>query len=67
MYTENKKKNNLKYDKAHMKTIAIKTKIEEIDQIKQNAQNNNMNTSLFCRKCIRYCIENKVDLSNVEL
>ena len=50
-----------------MKTIAIKTKIEEIDQIVQNAQNNNMSTSLFCRKCIKHCIENKVDLSEMEL
>lgn len=63
---KSQQKANAKYDKTHMKTIAIKSKIEEIDTIIQNAQNNNMSTSLFCRKCIKYCIENKVDLSSID-
>ena len=59
---ESKKINNKKYDKMHMKTIAIKAKKEEIDQIIQNAQKYNMSTSLFCRKCIHYIIDNEIDI-----
>ena len=59
---KSQQKANAKYDKMHMKTIAIKAKKEEIDQIIQNAQKYNMSTSLFCRKCIHYIIDNNIDI-----
>ena len=67
MYTENKKKNNAKYDKMHIKRINLSMKKEEAEKIKQYADHKNMSISLFCRKCIAYCINNNIDISDIEL
>lgn len=65
MYTEKKKISNAKYDKMHIKQLAMPIKKEEAEKIKQCADENNMSISLFCRKCIRYCINNEIDISDI--
>lgn len=67
MYTENKKISNKKYDKLHMKTLQLSMKKEDAEKIKQYADNNNISTSLFCRRCIKYCIDNNVNINDIEL
>ena len=64
---ESKKINNKKYDKMHIKQLAMSMKKEEAEKIKQYADENNMSTSLFCRKCIRYCIDNDININDIEL
>lgn len=64
---ESKKINNKKYDKMHIKQLAMSMKKEEAEIIQQNAQKYNMSTSLFCRKCIRYIIDHNIDISDIEL
>lgn len=66
MYTEKKKASNKKYSDLHIKNITLTVKNEENDLIVQNAQKFDMKRATFIRKCIKYCIENKVDLSNVD-
>ncbi len=67
MYTEKKKISNKKYDKLHMKTLQLSMKKEDAEKIKQYADNNNMSTSLFCRKCIRYCIDNDININDIDI
>ena len=64
---ESKKINNKKYDKMHIKQLAMSMKKEEAEKIKQYADSKNMSISLFCRKCIAYCINNNIDISDIEL
>ncbi len=64
---KSQQKANAKYDKLHMKTISIKAKTEEIEKIKGNADKHGVNTSLYCRLCIKYCIDNNIDISDMKL
>lgn len=64
---ESKKINNKKYDKMHIKQLAMSMKKEEAEKIKQYADNKNMSISLFCRKCIAYCINNEIDISDIDI
>ena len=64
---ESKKINNKKYDKMHIKQLAMSMKKEEAEKIKQCADENNMSISLFCRKCIKYCIDNDININDIEL
>ena len=64
---KSRQKANAKYDKLHMKTISIKAKIEEIEKIQLYAEKNHMNTSLFCRRCIRYCIDNNINVNDIDI
>ena len=64
---ESKKINNKKYDKMHIKQLAMSMKKEEAEKIKQYADSKNMSISLFCRKCIRYCINNNIDISDIDI
>ena len=64
---ESKKINNKKYDKMHIKQLAMSMKKDEAEKIKQCANNKNMSISLFCRKCIRYCINNDIDISDIDI
>lgn len=67
MYTENKKISNKKYDKLHMKTLQLSMKKEDAEKIKSIADENNMSTSLFCRRCIKYCIDNDVNINDIDI
>ena len=67
MYTENKKKNNAKYDKMHIKRINLSMKKEEAEKIENTALTYNCNLSLFCRKCIRYCIDNNINVNDIDI
>ena len=40
---------------------------EEAEKIKQYADSKNMSLSLFCRKCIKYCINNDIDISDIDI
>ena len=64
---KSRQKANAKYDKLHMKTISIKAKIEEIEKIKENADKHGVNTSLYCRRCIRYCIDNNINVNDIDI
>ena len=67
MYTEKKKASNKRYDDLHIKRVNLSMRKEEAEIIQQNAQKHEMSASLFCRKCIRYCIDNEIDISDIEL
>ena len=64
---KSQQKANAKYDKLHMKTISIKAKTEEIEKIKEKADKHGVNTSLYCRLCIAYCINNDIDINNIDI
>lgn len=64
---ESKKINNKKYDKMHIKQLAMSMKKEEAEKIKQYADSKNMSVSLFCRKCIRYCIDNDININDIDI
>lgn len=67
MYTEKKKISNTKYDKMHIKQLAMSMKKEEAEKIKQYADSKNMSISLFCRKCIQYCINNDININDIDI
>lgn len=67
MYTEKKKISNTKYDKMHIKQLAMSMKKEEAEKIKTIADSKNMSISLFCRKCIAYCIDNDIDITSIDI
>ncbi len=52
-----------KYDSQKMATIGIKLPIEERKTIEMAADKSNLKLATFCRKCIKYCIENNIDLN----
>lgn len=64
---ESKKINNKKYDKMHIKQLAMSMKKEEAEKIQKCAENSGMSTSLFCRKCIAYCINHEIDINDIEV
>ncbi len=58
---------NRKYDKAHYKTIACKCKLCDYDIYKSYAEKQNIESmSNLLNKCLKYCIENNIDLKNRE-
>lgn len=50
------------YDKKNMKVTGIKHSITERQQWEDAANKNQLNLSLFVRRCVKYCIENNIDL-----
>lgn len=60
--TDAQKRAKKKYDAKNYKTIGIKCPINEYEIISCKAQSNNMTLSMFSRMCIKYCIENNIDL-----
>ncbi len=52
-----------KYDAEKMRTIGLKVPIAERTIIEQTAEKSGLKLATFCRACIRYCIDNNIDLS----
>lgn len=63
--TEAQKRANRKYDKAHYKTIACKCKLDDYENYKIYAEKQEIGTmSNLLNKCVKYCIENNIDLKS---
>lgn len=54
------------YDKQKMSTIGLKIPIQERQQIERSAAENSLKIATFCRKCIKYCIDNNIDISEYD-
>ncbi|MDE7295170.1 MAG: hypothetical protein K2N72_12175 [Oscillospiraceae bacterium] len=54
-----------KYDLEKMTTIGLKIPITERRQIENAAAENGLKLATFCRKCIKYCINNNIDISDI--
>ena len=67
MYTEKKKISNMKYDKMHIKRINLSMKKDEAEKIEKIATEYGYSLSLFCRKCAKYCIDNNIDISSIDI
>ncbi|MBQ8411576.1 MAG: hypothetical protein IJX15_07620 [Ruminiclostridium sp.] len=52
------------YDSNKMKVTGIKHSVEERERWEKAAEKNNMKLSPFVRLCVKYCIENNIDLKN---
>ena len=53
-----------RYDKEHMKLTGIKHKTEERQLWEEAAAKHNLSLSLFVRKCVHYCIEHDINISD---
>ena len=53
------------YDSEKMATIGLKVPIEERKQIENAATENGLKIATFCRKCIKYCIDNNINISDI--
>ena len=54
-----------KYDLEKMTTIGLKIPITERRQIENAAAEKGLKLATFCRKCIKYCINNNIDISDI--
>lgn len=54
------------YDKNNMKLTGIKHSIEERLKWEMAAEKNGMKLASFVRSCVKYCIDNDIDLNNQE-
>ena len=57
------RKSNKKYDDAHMGRIGINIKKDERALYEEYAAKNELNLSRYVRNCIKYCIDNNIDVS----
>lgn len=63
--TFNKNEYSRQYDKNHYKTLGYKCKLTDIDKIEDYAARNGIDTnSMLIHKCVMYCIDNNIDISN---
>ena len=63
--TDAQRRANRKYDKAHYKTIACKCKLDDYETYKMYATKQEIESmSNLLNKCVKYCIENNIDLKN---
>ncbi len=61
--TEAQRRAHKKYDKAHYKSVACKCKIEEYNNMKAYAEQQNIQSmSNLLSRCVKYCIDNNIDL-----
>ena len=60
--SEARKRSNKKYDAAHMSQIGLKMPKEERADIEKAAAEKGLPLAGFCRKCIKYCIKNNIDI-----
>ncbi len=54
-----------KYDSEKMSTIGLKIPIAERQQIESAAAEKGLKLATFCRKCIKYCINNNIEISDI--
>ena len=52
------------YDSDKMKVTGIKHSIDERQEWEKAAKDNGLKLSTFVRHCVKYCIENNIDLSD---
>lgn len=52
------------YDSEKMKVTGIKHGISEREKWEREAEKSGLKLSAFVRKCVKYCIENNIDLKN---
>lgn len=65
-YTPAQRKAKQKYDKVHYKTLSVKLQTGEFEQIQEYILSQGYTVSMFAKLCIRYCIDNNIDLSCME-
>lgn len=53
-----------KYDLQKMATIGLKVPISERQQIEEASEKNGLKLATFCRKCIKYCIDNNININD---
>lgn len=61
--TEAQRRAKAKYDAKNYKTIGIKCPINEYKKINDMAQKYNLTVSMYSRLCIKYCIDNNIDIN----
>ena len=64
--SEAQKKAAQKYDAEKMKTIGLKVPIVERLRIEEAAEKANLKLATFCRACIKYCIDNNINLAALD-
>ena len=55
------------YSKAHYKNIGIKIKEKNADIIEKFSKDLHMSKAELIQKCVLYCYENMIDISNVTI
>lgn len=55
-----------KYSQKHYKTVGCRVKISEYEQIKADAEANNLTSSKMLLLCYKYCIDNNIDISKLK-
>ncbi len=63
---KNQRKWQEKYDAEKMRTIGLKVPIIERETIERAAKKSGLKLATFCRACIKYCIDNNIDLQASE-
>ncbi len=64
MRSESLKKAQQKYDKTHYKSIVSKVKIQDVEIYQKKAAKYCITMSKFIARCLNYCVNNNIDLSN---
>ncbi len=63
--TDAQRRANRKYDKAHYKSVACKCRLEDYNDMKKYAEQQEIESmSSLLSRCVKYCIENNIDLKN---
>lgn len=63
--TEAQKKANIKYDKAHFKTLGYKCKLSDIPKLEKYANEQGIKSmSELLGRCVMYAINNNIQLLN---
>lgn len=55
------------YDKRKMRVTGVKHSIAEREQWKIAATTHNVKLAMFVRLCVKYCIDNNIDLKDINL
>ena len=58
----NKNKYNIEYKKQNYKRFVMELKPEFKEEIQRSAEGFGVTASAFVTACIRYCIDNKIDI-----
>ena len=61
--SEAKRRSNKKYNDTHIKKIGIGIKKTERALYEEYAAKNELNLSRYVRNCIKYCIDNNINVS----
>ena len=61
--TENKKKSNLKYDRANYSPLSVKVRKNDREKIDNAVMASGLSLGAFVRGCCMYCIENNINVA----